>query len=297
MAKQAKEVKTGNIFAEGILVSLRTQLWGATGKLEDDGFELTDETLDKKQVYASMSLLKDTSLIEAMRQCRAEAKRIIKVNSIYFPEKGFDFIPKGRIEFVDEQLQRCRGECLGYRKELVLKLKTLEADFAKAHPKSYDPAKYPSESQLEKMIKFEYVFRVFDAPDKELGVISPELYKREVEKVKADIAEMKAQTAKAVCKEMMNRIDVLREQCETGNLNQATINGINTFLERFETVMSGFVTGKDIQKMVEDVKMYIDGTDADMLRYDDNFRQMVANKAAKITNQLENKGYKRSIDL
>lgn len=292
-----KKVETGNIFADGILVSLRTRLWGATGKIEDDGYELTDETLDKKQVYASMQLLNDTTLIDAMRQVRGQAKRFIEYNSIYFPEKGFNFIPKGRIEPVDEHLTKLQEEYLSYGEDLVKKLKDLEADFAKAHPKSYDSSKYPSEKSLRRQIVFQYVFRIFTVPDKELGVISPAIYKKELEKVKADIEEMKVQTVRTVCKELMGRIDVLKEQCETGKVNQATMNSIYSFMERFDQVWSGFVNEKDVKQMMDDMKLYLEGTDADMLRYDSDFRSMVANKAAKIAQQLENKGYKRSIDI
>lgn len=297
MAKKIKKVETGNIFADGVLVSLRTRLWGATGKIEDDGFELNDETLDKKQVYASMELIKDTTLIDAMRQVRGQAKRFIQYNAIFFPEKGFDFIPKGRIDAVDEQLSKFQEEYLSYGETLVKKLKELEADFAKAHPKSYNPAKYPSEAQLRNTIVFQYVFRVFTTPDKELGVISPEIYKKEMAKFKQDIEDMKIQTVRTVCKELMNRIDVLKDQCETGKVNQATMNSIGSFMERFDQVWAGFVNETDVKKMMEDMKLYLEGTDADMLRYDDDFRQMVANKAAKIAKQLENKGYKRSIDI
>jgi hypothetical protein len=232
-----------------------------------------------------------------MRQTRGAAKRYIQNNSIYFPEKGFNFIPKSRIEAVDEQLQKFKGEYLGYGKELILKLKEKEAEFAKAHPKLYNPAKYPNESQLESTIKFDYVFRVFSTPNKELGIISPAIYKREMVKFKSDIEEMKSQTTQIVCKELINRIEALKNQCESGKINQATVNSIQTILQRFDNVWSNFIGEEDIKKMIEEVKLYMDGTDAEMLRWDENFRQMVANKAAQISNQLENKGFKRGIDL
>jgi hypothetical protein len=297
---KAKNINTGNIFAEGVLVSLRTRLWGATGRLESSMYEVNDETLDKKEVHATMSLLKDTSLIDAMRLTRTKAKNFIKVNSIYFPDANFDFIPKHKIEEVAEVLERYQKEFFGYGDDLIDVLEELKANFKKEHPALYNAAKYPHPDTLRRTFEFKYVFRIFSAPDKELGTISASMYKKEMKKWKEDIDSMKEETAKVVCKEIADRIDALKEGCETGKISQLTIKSINGMLEKFDDIWSGFVTEKDVKKMIDDVKLYLDGTDAEMLRYDDDFRSMVANKAGKIADQLENKGYKvsdRSLDI
>lgn len=297
---KTRKVQTGNIFAEGVLVSLRSRLWGATGRLESSMYEVNDDTIKKDEIYATMSLLKDTRLIDAMRQVRNQARNYIKAHSIYFPDANFDFIPKSRIEEVAETLDRFQEKFFEYGDDLIATLEDLKKDFAKKHPALYNPAKYPSPATLRRTFVFKYVFRVFSAPDKELGVISPSMYKKEMAKWKEDIDSMKEETAKLVCKEIASRIEALKEGCETGKISQATINSFNGVLEKFEGLWKGFVEEKDVKTMIDDVKLYLDGTDADMLRYDDNFRGMVANKAAKIANQLEEKGYKvsdRSLDI
>jgi len=281
-------------------VSLRSRLWGATGRLESSMYELNDDTIRKEDIYASMSLLKDTRLIDAMRQVRNQARNYIKSHSIYFPDASFDFIPKDKIEEVAEALDRFQQRFFEYGDDLIATLEDLKREFAEKHPALYNPSKYPSATALRRTFVFEYVFRVFSAPDKELGVISPSLYKKEMEKWKKDIESMKAETAKLVCKEIADRIEALKEGCETGKISQATINSFNGVLEKFDTLWVGFVEEKDVKAMINDVKLYLDGTDADMLRYDNNFRSMVANKAAKIAGQLEEKGFKvsdRSLDI
>jgi hypothetical protein len=294
---QAKELDTVNIFTKGILVSLRTRLWGATGKLERSQFSIIDETMDKKTVHASMDLLKDKTLINAMRQTRAAAQRFVKANSLPFPEVGMDFVPKNRIQFIAEELEKYRTEYLEYGEQLVKKLKELEAQFAEKHPKLYNPAKYPSEARLRYTIQFEYVFRVFSAPDEALGVISPDMYQREIKKFRADIEMMKENTVGVICKEIKSRIDQLSDQCESGKVNQATLNGFETIMDKFKNVWTGFVDEKDVLKIMEDLELYLEGTDASMLRYDDEFRSMVGFKAKEIASTLENKGFKRSIDI
>ena len=299
VTKKAKvlTIDNTNIFSEGVLISFRTRLWGATGKLSDDMYSLADETIDKKKVRASIDLLQDTSLIESMRSLRGQAMRIIAMNSIFSPDKGLHFIRKSRIEYVDGRLLEFQKLFYEIGNELISKVKELEEEFKTAHPKLYNPDKYPSEETLKATIKFEYVFRMFTVPDKELGVISPEIYKREMEKVKADVAEMKKAATAEVCKEIMKRISSLKEQCEEGAISQATLNGFQTFIDRFEKVWDGFIGDKEVQKMAEDIRLYLQDTDADMLTYDDEFRQMVANKSAKIVQALEVKGYSRALDL
>jgi len=294
---KARELDTINIFTKGVLVSLRTRLWGATGKLEKDQFSVIDDTIDKRSVHASMDLLKDKTLINAMRQTRSAAQRFIKANSLPFPEVGMDFVPKSRIQFIADKLEKYRAEYLSYGKELVKKLKDLEAEFAEKHPKLYNPAKYPSEARLTYTIRFEYVFRVFSAPDEALGVISPEMYKQEIKKFQADIIKMKENTVGVICKEIKTRIDQLSDQCATGKVNQATLNSFESIMDKFKNVWAGFVDEKDILKIMEDLELYLEGTDASMLRYDDEFRGMVGFKAKEISTTLENKGYKRSLDI
>ena len=294
---QAEEYDTINIFSKGILVSLRSRLWGATGKLEKSQFEILDETLDKRNVHASMDLLKDKTLITAMRQTRGAAQRFIKANSLPFPEIGMDFIPKDNIEYIAEKLEVYRKEYLGYGVSLVAKLKELEAEFAKEHPKSYNPARYPSEAYLRSIISFEYVFRVFSAPDEKLGVISPEMYRREMKKFQADIDQMKNNTVTIICKEIQERISTLADQCDTGKVSQATLNSFENLMKKFEKVWSGFVDEKDVKKIMEDLNLYLEGTDSRMLKFDEDFRNMVGDKAKEISKTLENKGFKRSLDI
>jgi hypothetical protein len=292
-----KTIDNTNIFREGVLISFRSRMWGATGKLADDKYSLVDETIDPKKVKASIELLNDTSILDDMRSVRGQAVRLISLNSIYSPDKGLHFIRKSRIEYVYDRLSDYKKQFEELGEALISKLKELEKDFATKHPQLYNPDKYPSDQTLRRIIKFEFVLRVFTVPDKELGIISPEIYKKELEKAKNDIEEMKQFTTNEVCKEIMNRISILKEQCETGNVSQATLGGFQTFIERFENVWDGFIGEADVQKMLEDIRLYLQDTDADMIRYDDEFRQMVANKSAKIAKSLETKGYTRALDF
>ena len=302
MAKESvksdpKEINAINIFSKGILISLRTRLWGATGKLEDDKYDVIDKDLDKEHIRAYIDLITDKSLIHSMIQTRSAAKRFIQAYSLPFPETGFNFVPKDQIEFIVNRLEEYRSEFISYGNSLAEQLKSLEASFAEKHPKLYDPARYPSVEKLKSVIRFEYVLRVFSAPDESLGLISPDIYKKEIEKFKADIEEMKVSATAIICKEIKKRIDLLSDQCDSGKINQATLNSIQTTMDKFKTVWTGFVEEKDVLKIMKDLDLYLDGTDANMLRYDSNFRSMVGAKAAEIAKTLENKGFKRSLDI
>lgn len=294
---EAKEINAVNIFSKGVLINLRTRLWGATGKLEDDKYDIIDKDLDKEHIRAYIDLITDKSLITSMIQTRSAAKRFIQAYSLPFPESGFNFVPKDQIQYIVDKLDEYRAEFLSYGASLVDQLKGLEADFAEKHPKLYDASRYPSAEKLSKTIRFEYVLRIFSAPDESLGLISPELYKKEMEKFKADIEDMKAATTAAICKEIKKRIDLLSDQCDTGKINQATLNSFQSIMDKFKTIWTGFVEEKDVIKIMKDLDLYLDGTDANMLRYDSDFRSMVGEKAKDIAKQLENKGFKRSLDI
>jgi len=62
----------------------------------------------------------------------------------------------------------------------------------------------------------------------------------------------------------------------------------------------GFVGSKEIKKAVEDVRLYLEGTDADMLKADGEFSSVVTNKMEKVVGELKavpGVKLKRSIDL
>lgn len=304
-----RTIEQKNVFSDGVLILFRTRCWGATTRADDNVIQISEDYLPKdkeaaakvrKMIRAQMDLLDDKTLLEQLNQIRSEAKRYIHRNSIPFPAPNMVFVPKNRIVDIDERLQRYQQEWEEVAEDLVEQLDSLKEKFKAKYPELYDEASYPSKASLRSRIYFNWSFRQFTVPDREMSVLSPEIYKREVAKFKQDIAEMKSMTLNVMANEFIQRIEALKKGCETGNITPQTVTAINGFLSRFDDVWDGFIEEKKIRKLVQEIKDYMDGTDAGMIRYDDNFRQIVANKAAQVAESLQKIDgveLKRAIDI
>lgn len=291
-----KIITSKNIFEEGILVSLRTSLWGATGKLESDKYKVNDENIKEDQIHASFDLLDDKSIIEDMKKIRNQAKHYIQLNSISFTERGLDFVPKTKIEEIDQELQKFQIQFLAMGKDFVSKLKDLEKDFAKNHPKLYRANRYPTEEQLSKMIKFEYVFRAFEPPSEKL--LSQKMYKDEIKKFQKDIAGMKESCTSMVQDEIIKRLKALNEQVkdEDKKIHKSTLKAIETMIERFDELWSGFVNNETLKQTIAEIKSAMKGVDiAD--RKDEEFKKEMSVLIENATKTLKKDKLLRAIDL
>jgi len=126
------------------------------------------------------------------------------------------------------------------------------------------------------------------------------MYKEEMRKFKEEMQEVKDMTLDACKAEMLKKIDSLKKQCIDDNINTATVNAVNDFLEKFDRLYSDFVDEKAVRDMIADVREYMNGTEADYLRADDTFRKMVGDKMSEVSESLQaipDKKAKRRIEL
>lgn len=280
--KEAKEV-TVNVWTEGVLVHAEIRAWGATAKLDDDQLpnELPVEIVRAVRdllTPSGMALLKDYSRV------RNEVKGWLYRNSLPFPVQGMVFVRKAMLEEVDAKLKNYREQAIEIAEEFIKTAKELEAQYAKEYPKFYDAAKYPSEAQLRSRFVFRWSFRSFQPPDSEFAVLSPELYQREVDKFNADVTWMKDATSAMFAKAVIGRLGELQKQCEDGTVYSQTVDSVNGLIEKFDTLFSGYVNRDKLTDLMGEVKDYMQGTDAEMLRADETFRTVVGKKMDKVVN-------------
>jgi hypothetical protein len=296
MAKTV-EINEKNVFSQGVLVCTKFYLgWGATAGVPEEKMM----GLPKEIIRGTQYLLPNDDTLFEIRRMFGEAKSYIKRNSIPTAIPHMDFVPKWKIDEVDAGLKRRRERVLELWEAFLDNYEEAVKKYAKDFPEHYRPEKYPTKMRLESGFYFEWMFRVFTTPDKELKVISPEIYKSEVAKAKAEIGEMKEMTAKLVGNTLLKKIDSLLKQTEDGAAKQATLTSINNFLQKFDGLWDGFVGSKEVRKAVEDVRLYLEDTDASMLNVDEGFNSMVTNKMEKVVGELKTVSgveLKRSIDL
>ena len=273
------ENEQNDLYRKGCIIIFASRFWGATKTLDRD--QLGD--LPEEIVHASRDLLIETDKLEAVRGIIGDAKRFIKSNSMRFPIPGVDFINKSRISYVDDALKSKKAWAQEAVEDLIGTLESAKARYKAKYPDLYSEGNYPTAAQLRDNFKFEWDFRIISPPGKDLEVLSPEVYERCVADFKKQMEEFQSSLISTVAKEFYDRIDRLREQCIGGDVSASTVKSVHTVLEKFGNVYEGCLDNKELQKMIDDIKMYLEGTDAAMLKSDSDFRNMVGGKMKEVT--------------
>ena len=274
-----------NVYTKGCLIIFRSRFWGATKKLSED--QLGD--LPPEIVKASRDLLVDDSKLEAVRGIIGEAKRFIKSNTMPFPIPNVDFINKNRITFVDDALKSRKENAIEAVEDLTNALEYEKSRYKSRFPDLYAEGNYPTADQLMDNFEFNWSFRVISPPGKDLAILSPEIYEAEIKAFKKEIQDFQESLVSTIAKEFFYRIDKLRDQCiGTGDISSSTVKSIHNLLDKFDNVYDGCISHKALKDMIDDVKLYMDGTEANMLKADDDFRSMVGKKMGEITSLIVN---------
>ena len=292
-------------FQNGFLVNLRIRKWGATTKADES--TLPDDF--PKEIYKAVQDLLDSEgrkFLDGLNTIKGQAHKVINENSIYHPIPGFRFLKENaqqtRLQTVYDQIEDVKKRYFIAADQFISRFKDLKAKYKLKFPKDYREDKYPTAEQIQCTFKFEMQIFEFKTPSNVLQKISPDVYNQQMNEIKANIREMGDYVLKVVANELQERMAVLQEQCVNGKINSRTLISINDLLSRFDSLYGDFVNQKKIKEYVADLKEYMDGTDADMLRSSDDFRAMIANKAKEIVQGIQNipaiKGkLKRSFDL
>ena len=273
-----------NAYTKGCLVIFKSRFWGATTKIDPE--QLGD--LPERIVKASRDLLTDDSKLTAVRGIIGEAKRFIKSNTMAFPIPGVDFINKNRISFVDDGLKRKKVYLDEAVEELIATLEFAKQRYKERYPNLYNEGDYPTPAQLLRNLVFEWKFRVISPPGKDLAILSPEMYEQEIASFKKEMKEFEDSLISIVAKEFYDRIDKLRDQClGSTDISAATVKSVHGVLEKFGKIWNGCVESDELTKMIKDVKMYMEGTETQMLKADDEFRRMVGKKMSEVTSLIK----------
>lgn len=274
-----------NIYQKGCLIILTTRFWGATKKL--DPAQMGD--LPTEIVRATRDLLLDNSKVAAVRGILSEARRFVKSNTMYFPAPSVDFINKRRIKYVNDALESRKEWALEALDDLIRVFEREKQKYQNKYPDLYSEGNYPTPAQLRDNFVFDWQFVTIQPPGKDYGVLTPELYDAEVAKFKKSMKEFEDSLISIVAKEFYDRIDRLREQCiGTGEISASTVKSVTNVLDRFSTVYDGCIQHTELENMIADIKMYMDGTDSAMLKADSDFRSIVGQKMKEVTSLIVN---------
>ena len=282
---EIQELTDKNIYEQGIICSLKLGAWAARAKV--DPKLLADDAPDDIVRVAQDLLLKaDKDLLKEATYTGHKAYRYVESCSMPFPLPGCFFIRKSRVVDIHEELLKYEATQKELVEVLLSKYENAKKDFAAKHPKYYRPEKYPTSDEIRSSFRIKWSFRQF-APDSQLSVISPEIYKMEMQKFKKEVDEMKATTVTAIGQVLVDRIDCLSTQCAEDKINARTINNITKFVEQFESEWDGFIAHKELKAIFKDVKKYVVKNGSDILKDNEAVRKEVGKKMEKMVKTLE----------
>lgn len=292
-------VNENNIFEKGMLISLNLGNYAGRKKLSDDQLE----NLPKEIVRGVHDLFEKSfkEKLDAITKHDAETRWNLKSNCVPFPIDGIYFLAYDRIEKVMQYLDERKALRQALIDEVLEHYEDAKNAFAKKYPAYYVKAqnRYPSKARLAQRFYFEYQFLKISAPDKN-PMISPEMYKKEMEKFRQTITAMKQEVVGIIYQTLTDLTNRLKKQSKDGKMNQRTFNNLHKFLEQIDSTYSEFIDRKDLQDTLKKVKAEIKGKSADMLRDNEAQRNKFHKAISALTKDIQalpDVDMKRAIDF
>jgi hypothetical protein len=274
--------------SEGVLVHLRMGFWNARIKLSDEKINKS-KNLPKDIVRGTQDLIIDRSIIDKLLSIRNRAKTILRENSMIFPIPGVYWIPKNKIQYLDDAFTELKKMYIRKTNELACNIDRLKFDFREKYPEFYLEWKYPNPKQIKAKFYFEWSFFSLQLPDEKSGLIPPSLYKKEQEKFQNMIKEMNDIAINVIGNELLKRIDSLYSQCEQDKFSAGTIKSFEKFMERWDTLWSGNIDDKSkMHNVIKRAKRFLSKTTVERLRTSEDFKNKTQAKIEKIANQIKN---------
>jgi len=164
MAKTV-EINEKNVFSQGVLACTKFYLgWGATTGVPEEKMG----NLPKEIIRGTQYLLPNDDTLFEIRRMFGEAKNFISRNAIPTAIPHMDFVPKWKLEEVDDGLKRRRERVQELWTDFLDNYEAAKEKYAKNFSEHYRPEKYPTKQRLASGFYFEWMYRIFTVPDKKL---------------------------------------------------------------------------------------------------------------------------------
>lgn len=270
---------------EGALCQLKMGRWDASIRMDKNKL---GKSVPKEIVRAMQDLVDDRTHLQAMASVRRAAKNFLISHSLAFPVDGVFWVMKKDIEKIDAFFTERKNEYMEMLKVLKKNLPKMKRKFEKAYPKFYDETFYPTVDELDRKFYFTWNFFHFTIPSKKTQVLSPEMYRRETEKLHGMVKEMEEMTVNLIGNELLKRIEKLKDQCENDSINAATVGSVDRFMEKWKELWQGNVDNHKLHGIMKSMRVQMARTSADKLKNSDEFRAKAAEKLSKVINRIEN---------
>ena len=269
------------IEARGIFLNIRIRMWGARSKVEEGKIDLPPDI-----VRATQDLLTEEDSNETLKKLRkiktTDIAKFIRNNALPCPIIAFDMIRRDSVSKANEFLKQKQKEFYALVDEIDIE--KCKENFKKKHPKFYRPEKYPSERFFKSHFEFTWSFHELK-PSDVMKDTAPKVFEEEQKRWKKVIRKMQDDTIQIVAAEINMRVKNLKAMCsDKKRISQRTINGLNSLLEKWDELWSGFVSSAALKDAIKNIRTNIADLEAEDLRFDTKTKKQIK----KVTNEILN---------
>jgi len=293
-----------NTLNNGVLLWIDGGAWGNSKKLSD---ELMQEAgLPKKAVRANQDLV-DRDKVREITGWIAKAHNWANLNSMPWLNKGVHFIHKDKvIPQGDNEVSEVDEVMQGFQKGLhdavdnflmpdnerqgISDYEICKNSFKKDFPKLYNESYYPSSEELKRKFRLRYGIQLITMPsDGKVQVLSQERLVLEDRKYRERIKEVAEQSIVMVRQMFLEMVKKLQERLEDPNkvFKNSTVEKPKEFLETFFQSMNLF-GDKPFENACKQIKDILSGVEADDLRTDEEYREVMAGVTKSIVQSIDN---------
>ena len=292
-----------NLFSNGVLIGIHSGSYEGRKKLTPE--QLKDLPQEIVRGVHDMFETEFKKLIQNIRAFDSETRNMVKRKSVPFPFGGVYwgvyYVSSAQLDDVIDLMEERMKQRVSLIDEAVDNYDAAIETFARKYPEFYEQAKdkYPQKQAFAGKFYFNYQLIKVTAPDKS-GMLSAEQYKREREKFRETIEDMKKEVVSTIYESLLEMTSRLKEQCTDGKPNQRTLNSLSRFLEQIDEIYTEFIDRDDIKTVVAKIKSQVLGVSAESLRNSDELKNELAKQIKSAMNEfkaLPDIPLKRAIDF
>ena len=272
------------LLQEGVLCQLKMGRWDARVRLPKSKF---GKELPTEIVRGMQDVIDDRTLLKDLATIRRSAKGLLQRSSLPFPVDGVFWVPKEKVPELDDAFNEFKQEKDNRLKKLIKNIGKMKTKFKSRYPDFYEEKYYPSTSKLESKFYFYWNFFQMSIPDKEAGILSPEMVRRETAKLKGMVKDMETMTLNLVGNMLFKRVNKLAKQCDNEKINGGTVASIDRFIERWDDLWRDHVDQKQLKMIMSRLKKEMKTATADRLKDNESFREDMQGNLEKLMTKLK----------
>jgi hypothetical protein len=277
-----------NFYEKGMLLVFKAGSYSGAKRMSKDQLEEKEFPTEIVRGVFDLFDKEYKKKIQAVNKLATDMRSHIKDKSVPFPIDGVYFIMADKLEEIMKEIEIKVLEKEKIVQDLANDYEQAIERYKKKYPKYYTlgHAKYPSKKEFTKRFYWDHQLIQINAPSKN-SFISPEMYKKELQKFKETIDSIKQEVTATIYEELLIFTKRLRSQCKDKTPNQRTLNNLNKFLEKVDGTYSEFIDRKDIQKILKDIKQEVLGVSAKELRNTEDLKKDFRKSMGKVLKSIK----------